>query len=134
MSVLIVDDELEILDLLKKAFDLAGIDSKTFLSSGDALEYHRTHLARVVLTDICMPEMDGVQLIRKIKEIHPTAIIFMMTGLTTMNSLVQCIEYGASDYFIKPLDLDFVTNSVKEALVRSQRWQKDLVKAVKAHS
>ncbi len=130
MDLMIVDDEEEILKMLERHFASEGIEVHKCVSAQDALEDHRSHLHPVVLTDIRMPGMSGMELIRELKKIHPTTIPFIMTGFANLDSLVECLEIGAVDYFHKPLDdLSFVTASLKEAFLRHERWKRDLIAA-----
>lgn len=127
MSVLIVDDESEILKTLEGHFAIEGIEVTTTTSAKEALELQKKNLFPVVLSDIRMPGMDGVELTKKIKAIHATSIIFIMTGYASFGNLVQCLELGAVDYFKKPFEeIEFVISSVKQALERHARWRKDL--------
>ena len=128
MKLLIVDDEEEILKMLKRHLDLEGIEVHGFTSAQEALEDHRKHLYPVVLSDIRMPGMTGVELVREVKKIHPTCIVFIMTGYANLDSLVECLELGVLDYFHKPLeDLTFLTDSLKEAFQRQERWKRNLI-------
>ncbi|MCP5464140.1 MAG: response regulator [Deltaproteobacteria bacterium] len=130
MSVLIIDDEPEILQTVKNFLELNDIEVETCLSAKEALEKMRFKIYPVIVTDVRMPEMTGVEMVKEIKKTFPTAIIYIMTGFASMENLVECLELGAVDYFVKPFrDMDFIVNSIKEALDRSSRWKKDLVVA-----
>lgn len=129
VSVLIVDDEVEITQMIKKHLALEGIDTEAFNSSIEALKDHKKHLHPVVILDIRMPEMDGVTFIREVKRIHPTCIVFIITGYGSMDNLTECLELGAADYFTKPFkDLNFIVRSVQDALLRHTRWKLELIK------
>lgn len=133
MSVLIIDDEKEILETLKRHFDLEGIDVTVATNPKEALKLMSSNPFPVVLTDIRMPEMSGVEVIRKAKGINPTSIIYVMTAYASMVNMVECLELGAADYFIKPFqNMDFVIQTVKDALARHRRWQQDIVGVRKA--
>lgn len=132
MSVLIIDDEEKILELLKRRFEMDGIAVTTTTDPEEGLALHRQNLYPVILTDIRMPKMDGHEVIINAKKIHPTSILYVMTAYGSLSGLVQCIEEGASDYFTKPFaDLDFVTSNVKDALARQSRWRVDLAAHIK---
>ncbi|MDM7916389.1 MAG: response regulator [Candidatus Eisenbacteria bacterium] len=127
MSVLIVDDQSEILTLLTERLSLDGIACTTARSAPEALALHRDEHFAVILTDIKMPGMSGVQLLRKVKQIHPTTIVFVMTGFPTLTGLVECLEAGAADYFLKPFpSLDLVSASIENAIERHERWRVEL--------
>lgn len=126
-SILIIDDEKPILQTLKKALALQGINCETTESAIQGLTLHKKNLFPVVLTDISMPEMTGIDFLREAKRIHPTCLIYIMTGYTSMSKLVDCLELGATDYFTKPFEsLDVVTDNLKMGLARYERWKKEL--------
>lgn len=135
MSVLIVDDEHEILNTLKRHCQIHDISCQTASSAQDALKLIKEQLFPVVLTDIRMPEMNGIVLMKEIKKINPTCIVFFMTGFSSMEYLLDCLEYGAADYFTKPIeDIEFVMNSLRAAIERSNRWKKDMLQVNKSKS
>lgn len=130
MRVLIVDDEEGICQTLTRKLRVEGILSEFSLSAVEALHRHRAEPYPVIITDIRMPQMSGVEFIRELKKTHPTSIVFVMTGYASMEKLIDCLEYGAADFFAKPFDdLDLVIKSIREALDRHQRWIRTLVDA-----
>jgi DNA-binding NtrC family response regulator len=127
VPVLLVDDQPEILALLVERLSLDGIACVSASSAPEALALHRDQHFPVILSDIKMPGMSGVQLLRKIKQIHPTTIVFIMTGFPTLTGLVECLEAGAADYFLKPFpSLELVSASLQNALERHERWRLEL--------
>lgn len=88
---------------------------------------HRQNLYPVILTDIMMPKIDGVEFIRQVKTAHPTCIPFVMTAYASMTNLIECLEIGVVDYFTKPFEsLDFVVKTILDEVERHQRWTKYL--------
>lgn len=127
MSILIVDDEKEILENLRRHFELEGIKVHIAGNGDEAIRIQREKLCPVVLTDIRMPGMSGSDLVLEIKKIHPTCIVFAMTGYGTLMGMVECLGNGAADYFFKPFEhTSEIVSQVKEALLRNQRWMKEL--------
>lgn len=124
MKLLIVDDEIEILDMLRRNFELEGYDVTTASDPHDALELVQKELFSLVLSDIKMPGMSGVELLKMIKRINPLANVIMMTGYTSMENVVDCLGSGAVDYFTKPFnDLDMLLEAVGQAKSRVARWR-----------
>jgi DNA-binding NtrC family response regulator len=127
-EVLIVDDETEILETLKNHMAIEGISVDIATNVEDALKQHKDNPYRVVITDIRMPGMDGIDLIRALKKTHPTCIIYVMTGYASLLNLIECLECGATDYFIKPFQSsDIIVNAAKEGLTKQKRWMSELV-------
>lgn len=126
-SVLIVDDEVEILETLKRQFTLEGLPCEICSDPIKALKMHEEKLYPVILSDIRMKGLNGVELTRKAKNLNPTCQIFIMTGYASLMNMAECLGMGAYDYFKKPFhDLDLITTNVKIALERQHRWVTDL--------
>jgi DNA-binding NtrC family response regulator len=124
MKLLIVDDEKEILNMLRRNMEMEGYDVTTTTSPFKAVELMKQELFNLVLTDIKMPEMTGVELLREIKRINPLVNVIMMTGYSTMSNVVDCLGSGAMDYFVKPFaDLNVIIQAVDQARDRIKRWR-----------
>ena len=81
----------------------------------------------VVITDIKMPGMNGVELMKTLKNINPLCNIIMITGYSNMSYVVDCFSYGAVDYFMKPIeDLDVLVEATQQAIKRIERWRKGM--------
>lgn len=126
-KVLIVDDELDLLVLLKKVVSKRLDCLIEIASSGtDALEKLTTFAPDVLLTDIKMPDMDGLELLGKTKDIDPTISTIIMTGYGTIEMAVQAIKNGAYDFFEKPFDNDLIVRAVERALERTRLVRENL--------
>ena len=124
MNLLIVDDEEEILNMLRRNLELEGYDVTVTTRPQEAIALMKTELFNLVLTDIKMPGMSGIELLRELKSINPLANIIMMTGYSSMSNVVDCLGSGAVDYFVKPFtDLDLITQALDQARDRVQRWR-----------
>ncbi len=105
--ILIVDDELAVRDSLKEWLVNEGFTSVDMAESGArALEMLQQAPYQLMLTDIKMPGMDGVELLKLAKESYPDLIVVMMTAYATVETAVEAMKIGALDYFIKPFDPD----------------------------
>ena len=124
MELLIVDDEQEILNMLRRTLEMEEFKVTVTASPIEAVKLVEDRLFNLVLTDIKMPEMSGIELLRKIKKINPLANVIIMTGYSNMSNVVDCLGSGAMDYFVKPFtDLDLLRGALFQARDRVKRWQ-----------
>ncbi len=106
LRLLLVDDETDILNLLGSYFERKNISYRTARDGIEALERMEEAPVTVVITDLHMPRMDGMQLIRKIKERWPDTDIITITGYKNNFSYTDVINAGASDFISKPFNFD----------------------------
>ena len=129
-KVLVVDDEPSILRLLNEALTQWGYQVTTAANAREAIEALRTGLFDAAITDIRMPDMSGLELLRKIKK-HDDAIeVLVMTGYPTIASAVEALKEGAYDYLSKPLILDELRHLM--ARVTERRFLKGEVHSLRA--
>ena len=104
--LLIVDDETRILSILSKLFEEDGYDvrasSDPVAAVGIAAEFH----PHVALVDLAMPDIDGIELLSRIRSDHPRLQVVIMTAYGSISSAVEAMRRGAFDYITKPLDND----------------------------
>ncbi len=105
-KILVVDDEKEYQKVLAIILSNAGYDVTTCSNGCEALNHVDGNVVHLVLTDLKMPVMDGVELIRKVKEKSNEIDIIVMTAFGSIESAVDSIKYGAVDYFVKSGELD----------------------------
>ncbi len=115
-SILIVDDEEAILSSLSSILQDEGYEVTTAKSGMEALRIFTTDPPDLAILDIWMPEMDGLETLKRIRELVPTAQVMMMSGHGSIETAVKAIKLGAYDYIEKPLSLENVTLRVKHAL------------------
>ena len=115
-SILIVDDEEPILTSLSCILRDEGYDVAVVKNGLEALRVYTMDPPDLMLLDIWMPEMDGMETLRRVREVAPTAQIMMMSGHGSIETAVKAIKLGAYDYIEKPLSLENVTLRVKHAL------------------
>jgi DNA-binding NtrC family response regulator len=104
--ILVVDDEAVIRRGIEKALESKGIRSTLASSGAKALDLLDSDIFDLALVDIRMPHMDGVQLLKQIRASYPSLRVIMITGYPTIDSAVECIKMGASDYLVKPFRLE----------------------------
>lgn len=120
-SLLIVDDSLVILKLLSEALTREGYRVRTV---DDPLRgYHLIENEHfdIVLSDIEMPGMNGLELLRKIKNHNGMIAVIIMTGYITINNILNAFRYGAADLLFKPLQLEEVKQAVADAARKLDR-------------
>ena len=105
-SILVVDDELLIRDLLYDFFTGHGWDISVAEDGEKALQVMRAKEFDLLLTDIKMPEMDGLDLTSQVKESHPDLPVVLMTGFPSVDTAVQALRMKADDYVIKPFNIN----------------------------
>ncbi|WP_455389135.1 sigma-54-dependent transcriptional regulator [Petrachloros mirabilis] len=115
-SILVVDDEDAVGSSLSSILQDEGYDVSVAKSGAEALKIYTTDPPDLMLLDIWMPEMDGLETLRRVKELVPTAQVMMMSGHGSIETAVKAIKLGAYDYIEKPLSLENVTLRVKHAL------------------
>lgn len=122
-SVLVVDDEKPIRQLLERALGQAGYAVRCAASAEEALEILAGESIPVLLLDLQLPKMDGLELCRQIRKDKPVDCIYALTGYASVYDLVQCREAGFDDYFTKPFDLAVLVKTVGDAFDRLDRWK-----------
>ena len=117
-KILVVDDERSILVLLKEALGQWGYQVTTAASAAEALGILKSELFDALITDIRMPDMSGLELLREVKKQDESIEVVMMTGYPTIASAVQALKEGAYDYLSKPLILDELRHLMSRMMER----------------
>ena len=120
MRILLVDDEKGFLFTTKKLLERKGIQVTTAASGQEALEKRVGESVHVVILDVKMPGMDGVAVLKAVKSRYPLVQVVMLTGHGTVESALEGLRSGATDYLMKPIDIDELIAKAEEAFVR---WQ-----------
>ena len=115
-SVLIVDDEQVVCDILYDELSERGYLCTTVLSGNDALAKLEAEDFAVVLLDIRLPGMSGMEVLREISLSQGNTVTIMITAVNDVNTAVEAMKLGASDYLVKPFDLDRVETSIRTTL------------------
>ncbi|MBD0316157.1 MAG: sigma-54-dependent Fis family transcriptional regulator [Nitrospiraceae bacterium] len=124
-SILVVDDEDAIRTSLRSILEDEGYEVAVASNGKEALRIYATDPPDLMMLDIWMPEMDGLETLRRVKEYVPTAPVMMMSGHGSIETAVKAIKLGAYDYIEKPLSLENVTLRVKHALAQYRLEQEN---------
>lgn len=111
-KVLIVDDELEVRQILQEFLAHKGYEVHAAASGPEALNALDTFKPDVVLLDVAMPEMDGVETLKRIVALQPTLPIIMVTANADVGITSKLLGLGAADYIPKPFDLEYLDQAV----------------------
>lgn len=122
--ILVVDDEGAIRYSVSKTLQRVGYRVSEAASGEEALELIRNQEFDVVLTDIMMPGINGVELLRHIKEALPDASVILMTGYASLGTAIEALRLGAHDYLIKPSSSHDIKLSVSEGYKRSRNLKR----------
>jgi len=126
-KLLIVDDEVEIRDMLSRHFQYLGFQVETACDGIEAIEKLAQARTEVIISDIVMPRMNGVELLRIVRQQYPMIHSIMVTGYVTLDNALSCMRLGADTCVFKPLeDLTELENAIDVAVSRLRRWQEKL--------
>ena len=119
-KILVVDDEPHMVRMLARLFrQIPGAQIETCLSGEEALEKLERFLPQVVVSDIKMAGIDGLALLRRVREFDPTISVVLITGYGTVEMAVESLKLGAYDFVQKPFDSDRILHIVERALERT---------------
>lgn len=122
-TLLIVDDEEEIREMLSRHFRFQEYQVKTASNGKEALDALSQQRFDVMISDIMMPEMNGVELLRKCRDDYPLVRPIMITGFVVLENALACMRYGADYCIFKPLtDLSELENAVEESCEKNKYW------------
>jgi len=119
-SILLVDDEENCLKVIKDVLDLEGIECITANNGSQALELFDRHEVDIVISDIKMPGLSGMALLKHIKSKRPETFVIMLTGYGSIRNAIESIKYGAFHYIIKPIVMEDFLVQIKEIMERIQ--------------
>jgi two-component system response regulator RegA len=115
-TVLIVDDDVDICFLMATAIQSEQVNIVTAHSGHEALELYKHHHPELVLLDIQLPEMNGIEVLSKMKGIDENCQVIMVTAYATIETAVQAMKLGALDYICKPFKLPHLRETVQNAI------------------
>jgi len=115
-TILVVDDEIGIRNLIEAAFDPEEYEVLTSSSAEEALGVIKTHRPDLVLLDIRLPGMNGIEALKEIKKIDETIVVIMITAFGDEKDAFRCMRLGAAAYVNKPFDVNYITMLVQNYL------------------
>ena len=122
-KILIVDDEAPLRNILRKFLEKGGYEVFDAASGKEALGILEEEHIEVMFLDLLLPDTNGIELCRKIKEENPISVLYAMTAKTSLFELPDCIEAGFVDYFPKPLKREKILSAAQAAFERLGRWR-----------
>lgn len=114
-KLLLVDDEVEFVQTLSERLQMRDMGSVVALDGPSALELVRNDDPEVMIIDLKMPGMDGMDVLREVKKIRPEIEVIVLTGHGCERDRIQCMEMGAFDYMQKPVDINILSSSLRKA-------------------
>ena len=116
VHILVVDDEEQILHLLSDYLEAAGYRVQCQVRGPLALERIEKNRFEIVIVDLKMPGMDGLEVLKRAREMDESISAIVMTGYGTMDTAVHAMKLGAEDYLLKPLELEALTLAITRFL------------------
>ena len=113
--VLFVDDEVDFLETITKRMQKRHVNAFGAKSGEEAIAWLKEQTVDVVVLDVRMPGMDGIQTLRAIKSAHPLLEVIMLTGHASLEIAKEGMQLGAFDYLMKPIDLDELLYKLEDA-------------------
>ena len=129
MKIMLVDDEERYLATTQKLLTRKGIDVVTAASGAQALEILQSKHIHVVILDVKMPGMDGNETLKEIKNQFPLVEVIMLTGHATVESAIDGLQSGATDYLMKPADIDELVVKARSAFQKRLLLEEKIVMA-----
>lgn len=120
LRVLIVDDEEDLVTALVERLNLRGFEAQGVTTGAAALAHLATAPCDVVVLDVKMPALGGLEVFRRIKEQWPTVAVVLLTGLGSGQDAERGMQLGAFDYLMKPVKIDHLARVVQAAAARGQ--------------
>ena len=126
MKILLVDDEERFLETTQKLLVRKGYKILTAGSGTEALQILASQTIHVVILDVKMPGMDGLEVLKQIKMLHPLVEVIMLTGHGTVESAVDGMKSGATDFLVKPTDVEILIQKAEEAFEKRKNLEEKI--------
>ena len=120
-NILIVDDEQDILEVLPDVVKKWGYNPIIAKDGTEGLQKYKEYPIDVVITDMKMPEMDGLKLLKEIISLDKHAMVILLTGYPSLDSAIRAMREGAYDYLVKPVNMEELKLRVERGLERKSQ-------------
>jgi DNA-binding NtrC family response regulator len=127
--VLLVDDEVPFVETMSKRLSKRQLMVLPAYTGREALEMLGKNAVDVVILDVKMPGMDGIQTLREIKQTYPLVEVIMLTGHATIETAVEGMRLGAFDYLMKPCEIEELLAKVGEAKEKKSKHEQKIMDA-----
>ena len=105
LTALLVDDEPQLLNILKQVAETIGMDTLTAANGKEALKLYDEHRPDIIISDIYMPELNGIKLLQEVKKINPEEPVVLITGYAHYRQLIDNLDFTPDGFLEKPFDL-----------------------------
>jgi DNA-binding NtrC family response regulator len=113
---MVIDDEKIVGDMAKMSFEQEGYDVETFLDGESALARLKEKSFKVVVTDLKMKGVDGLEVLRTVKKLYPATVVIMITAFANLDVAIEALRDDVHDFFPKPVKIKELKASIKRAL------------------
>ena len=116
--ILLIDDETELLSTLSERMETRGMRVTTAESGETAIELARERTFDAIVLDLAMPGIDGIETLRRLRELNPDLQVILLTGQATVQKSIEAMKLGAVDLLEKPADFELLIAKIEEASAR----------------
>lgn len=125
-AILVADDEPAVLDVCLRALRLAGYRAVGVSTGTEALQRLQEEPFDLLLTDIRMPDLDGLEVLRQVKQVNPDLPVVLFTGYGTLDIAADAVRLGAQGFLLKPFHAGDLRRAVEEALSKMRLWRENV--------
>ncbi|ACU90351.1 response regulator [Desulfomicrobium baculatum] len=115
-NILLVDDEVDFIVTLAERLELRGVNARVVHDGEAALKAVADNVPQVIVLDVMMPGMKGIEVLQKVKSEHPKVKVILLTGQGKTRDGIEGMHHGAFAYLTKPLDLEELIRTIDEAI------------------
>ena len=123
IKIMLVDDDASLLLMMRSVLEQEGYKVDSADCPLKAVELFRANKYHIVITDISMPEMSGLELLMKVRNYDPLVQVIVITGMSTMENALSTAEKGAAEYLLKPMTAEKLLATVKICEDKLDRWK-----------